>query len=543
MFESHPTFDCIVVGAGPVGMTATALLSAQGASVLVLERNVGTSNEPKAISVDDETLRTYAVAGLIDDILPIIVPGTGTQYFDADGAAVFSARAEVPFRLGYPFKNPFAQPDLERVMLNGLQSRDNVSLNFGAELVDLNSDAEGVEVRYRMGSTEFRADARFLVAADGGRSTVRGLLGISMTGRSHKEPWLVIDVLDDPHRNRYGMHHGDPARPHVIVPGLDGRCRYEFLLFDGEGEAGSKPDFNLIRSLVKPYRDITPEQVERAVIYKFHGLVANEWMKGSAFLLGDAAHMMPPFAGQGLNSGIRDAANLTWKLIAVLRGIAPREILSSYQEERFEHAWKTIKLSEKLGRVVMTTSPRLAKFRDQAVREALQTTSGREFFEYMRYRPNAQFTEGLIVPGDHPAIGRQIGQPRAFNAATRTIGLLDGFRNGGWTLFKIGVDEDSWPDELVEFAKRAEIECFDVPLEETFPQSTHGVTLIDVDTRLIAEFAPFRNRFVLVRPDHVVSAVWAAKEQTEILASLRKWWNTFASDSKADAQVEASTSH
>ncbi|QUY62590.1 3-(3-hydroxy-phenyl)propionate hydroxylase, FAD/NAD(P)-binding [Gulosibacter molinativorax] len=524
MSKEQQTFDCIVVGAGPIGMTVAALLSAQDVSVLVIERNAGTSNSPKAISVDDESLRTYAAAGLVDEILPIIVPGTGTRYYGADGAPVFHARAEVPFRLGYPFKNPFAQPDLERVLLEGLQARANVTIQFGAELTSVDSREDGVRATYRVASEEFEVEARFLIGADGGRSTVRSALGISMVGRSHPEPWLVIDVLDDPHQNRYGMHHGDPIRPHVIVPGLDGRCRYEFLIYDGEGAAGEEPSFELIRELVAPYRDISPEQVERAVIYKFHGLIATEWSKGSSFLIGDAAHMMPPFAGQGLNSGIRDAANLSWKIAAVLRGESPKEILDTYQAERFQHSWQTIKLSEKLGRVVMTTSPRLARFRDRAVRKALETESGRDFFEYMKYRPSAKFTDGLVAQGEHDGIGRQLGQPRAFNASTRTIELLDTFLGDGWALFRVDMAQDAWPADLVELSTAAGIPSFDVPLAEIFPRSEHGSTLIDVDTQLISEFAPFAGHFVLVRPDHVVAAVWRASEHASVLDHLRTWW-------------------
>ncbi|MGO1543661.1 MAG: FAD-dependent monooxygenase [Gulosibacter sp.] len=532
--QKQQIYDCIVVGAGPIGMTVAALLSANDVSVLVLERNETTSDSPKAISIDDESLRTYAAAGLVEKLLPIIVPGTGTRYYDAAGRPVFHARAEVPYRLGYPFKNPFAQPDLERALLAGLSARDNVDMRFGAELVSLESGEDGVSATYRKDGQDVEVAARFLVGADGGRSTVRSQLGIRMRGRSHPEQWLVIDVLDDPHRERYGMHHGDPARPHVIVPGLDGRCRYEFLLKDGEGDAGDEPRFELIRDLVRPYRSLSPAQVERAVIYKFHGLIASEWSKGCAFLVGDAAHMMPPFAGQGLNSGIRDAANLCWKLVSVLHGKAPQRILNTYETERFDHAWQTIQLSEKLGRVVMTTSSRIAAVRDRAVRSALESPTGRAYFEFMQYRPIAQLTAGLIHPGDHDAIGRQLGQPRAFNAQTRSVGLLDEFVGTGWALFRVTSARsnheypDAWPEPLVEFTQTTGIRCFDVPIDEVFPHSEHGTTLIDVDTKLIDEFSPLANHYALVRPDHVIAAVWSDDDAETVMTKLRSWWTTTA---------------
>jgi 3-(3-hydroxy-phenyl)propionate hydroxylase len=198
--------------------------------------------------------------------------------------------------------------------------------------------------------------ARYAIGADGGRSTVRESLGITMTGRAYDEPWLVADTLGDPHRETYGMHLGIPERPTVIIPGKDGRCRYEFLLFPGEGVPGEQPGQELIAKLLAPYRGVSPGAVERAVIYKFNGLVADTWRAGNVFLAGDAAHMMPPFAGQGLNSGLRDVANLCWKLAEAVHGRLNDGALDSYQAERKPHATASVRLSEKLGRVVMTTS-------------------------------------------------------------------------------------------------------------------------------------------------------------------------------------------
>ncbi len=332
--------DVVVVGAGPVGMTAAALLAAKGMRVVVLERNASTSNEPKAISLDDEALRVYQSAGLAERVLGVIVPGIGTRYYDAAGEPVFQARSPQPFRFGYPFKNPFAQPDLERELHAHLRSQDHVTVLMQAEVTDVREHETHAEVRFQRptdGSTG-AVEASYVLACDGGRSPVRTLLGIDMVGRSHPEAWLVADVLGDQHDQRYGMHHADPRRPHVIVPGRDGRCRYEFLLHDGEGTPENGADFALVQRLLEPFRTITPQQVERAVIYRFHGLVATRWRAGRTFLLGDAAHIMPPFAGQGLNSGIRDAANLCWKVADVLAGRLDDSALDTYEAERRPHA-------------------------------------------------------------------------------------------------------------------------------------------------------------------------------------------------------------
>jgi hypothetical protein len=134
-----------------------------------------------------------------------------------------------------------------------------------------------------------------------------------MRGVSYDQPWLVIDTVNDPHTEENGLHYGEPARPPVIVPGRDGRWRYEFLLNAGEGRPGDIPSARLVADLLARYRRIEPHEIERAIIYTFHALVAERWQVERCFLLGDATHMVPPFAGQGLNSGIRDAGNLCWK--------------------------------------------------------------------------------------------------------------------------------------------------------------------------------------------------------------------------------------
>ena len=509
-------YDVAICGAGPVGMTAAALLAARGLDVVVLEQRMTTSDEPKAISIDDEALRVYQQAGIADAVMRIMVPGTGTQYFDSDNKPLFHARAAVPYRLGYPFKNPFAQPDLERVLLSALHDHPNVDVHFGTEVTGVEQDRDRVTISTTGGDVV----ARYALGCDGGRSTMRELFGVNMSGRSYPDVWLVVDTLGDFHTERFGMHHGDPERPHVIVPGLGGRCRYEFRLFPGEGEPTDTPSFELIERLLRRYRAITPEQVERAVNYRFNAVVADGWQVGRCFLLGDAAHMMPPFAGQGLNSGIRDAANLSWKIADVLDGRLHQNSLRSYQSERSPHAVATVRASERLGRVVMTTSPRLARRRDELVGAALATSEGRTFFEEMRYRPVQQFTDGLVVSG--PNVGVPIGQPRAFDTIDQRIGLLDQSLGHGWAL--VGVDvtsEEDWANvSVVATLFDATAAC--VPVDEILPRLQQRV-LIDVDGGLNREFDCYRGRFVLLRPDHFVAAAWYPQDTAQVTDVLRTW--------------------
>jgi 3-(3-hydroxy-phenyl)propionate hydroxylase len=530
MESSADTLSCdvVVVGAGPTGMSAAALLAARGLRVFVLEQRLGTSEEPKAISLDDESLRIYQQAGIAADVLGIIVPGTGTCYYDSNNEPLFQAKSAVPYRLGYPFKNPFAQPDLERVLAATLARSENASLRFGIKVIAVDQDEDGVRVLAVGADGPLTVNARFVLGADGGRSTVRELLGISMTGRSYRDVWLVVDTLNDPHTERYGMHHGDPVRPHVIVPGLNGRCRYEFLLFPGEGEAGETPDFELIQRLVAPYRSIEPHQVERVVNYKFNALNADKWRSGRVFLLGDAAHMMPPFAGQGLNSGIRDAGNLAWKIAEVVHGKASDEVLDSYESERKPHAQATIGLSVRLGSVVMTTSARAAAHRDAAARSALATVDGRAFFEEMRYRPLARYRTGLVVGSSEPGaatdlIGTAPGQPLVFDTGSRRPLRLDDALGDGWSILGIDVEPADW-DRVQTLSQLTESGRWQVPLSDSLPRpvDTAGV-LVDLDGGLYREFEPFRGCFVLLRPDRFIASTWRPEDSAAVTSAVTPW--------------------
>lgn len=539
--KSQGRVDVAICGAGPVGLTAAALLAARGVAVTVLEQNATTSDEPKAISIDDEALRVYQQAGIVDRILPIVVPGTGTRYYGSDGVALFSARGPALFRLGYPFKNPFAQPDLERALVAVLDEALSVELRFGARVTGFQQRTDGVRLRVESSGVDQILDAAYVLGCDGGRSATRLLQDVDMTGRSYSDVWLVVDTLDDPHTERFAMHHGDPQRPHVIVPGLDGRCRYEFRLFDGEGEAGEPPSFELIQRLVSRYRAIEAHQVERAVNYRFNAVVADEWMIGRSFLLGDAAHMMPPFAGQGLNSGIRDAANLAWKIADVLDGRLDPSVLASYQTERAPHALATVRMSERLGRIVMSTSAGLAQRRDERVRAALETDQGRAFLEEMRYRPAQQYTDGLVLPSGPEEVGVPIGQPLVFDATDHELCRLDDAVGADWAVVGVDVGESDWAavGSITEALGATQTL---VVTQEHLPRTSRRA-LIDVDGSLVREFARYQGKFVLIRPDHFVAAVWEPRASAYTAAKVLAWTPHPAAAPTSSTSTERILSH
>ncbi|NRQ32173.1 bifunctional 3-(3-hydroxy-phenyl)propionate/3-hydroxycinnamic acid hydroxylase [Nonomuraea sp. NN258] len=517
----------LVVGAGPVGLTAANLLAARDVPVLLVERNAGTSDEAKAISLDDESLRTMQMAGLAEAVLEIVVPGTGTRYFGRTGRVLFHARGPEPYLHGFPFKNQFAQPELERTLLHALKRRPEAEVRFGTALTGLRENGETVTALLGDGANATRAEVSWVLGCDGGRSGVRELKKIDMTGTSHREVWLVADTVGDAHDERYGMHLGLPSRPTVIVPGRDGRCRYEFRLRDGEGAAGERPPFDLIRRLLAPYREISADQVERAVNYTFNAVVADRWRDGRCFLLGDAAHMMPPFAGQGLNSGVRDAANLAWKLAEVWHGRCSPRLLDTYEPERRPHATAVVAFSERLGRVVMTTSPWRALARDTAVRAVRLTGRGRRYLEQMRFRPRAVHRGGLVLParpGADRLSGALLPQPRVLVPPSLRPAPLDDVLGEGFALLGVDVQATDWAAARAALPAGWPVTCVDVVLGERLPRpSGERRAVADADGRLESALGPARGRFVLVKPDRYVAAVFAAPGSGQVGDLLRAY--------------------
>ncbi|MQY06606.1 bifunctional 3-(3-hydroxy-phenyl)propionate/3-hydroxycinnamic acid hydroxylase [Actinomadura macrotermitis] len=513
----------LIVGAGPVGLTMANLLAARGVPVVLAERNAATSDEAKAISLDDESLRTLQAAGLAEAVLGIVVPGTGTRYYDRKGRPLFHARGPEPYRLGYTFKNQFAQPELERLLLQALKDRDGADVRFATELVAVSDAADGAVAHLRAGDGVTDLPVSWVLGCDGGRSTIRELRRIGMTGTSHRDVWLVADTLGDEHDERYGMHLGRPERPTVIVPGRDGRCRYEFRLRPGEGDSGARPDFATIERLVSPYRAITPDQVERCTNYTFNAVVADRWRDGRCFLLGDAAHMMPPFAGQGLNSGVRDAANLAWKLAEVWHGRAAESLLDTYEAERRPHAAAMVEFSERLGRVVMTVDPMRGRLRDTAVRALLLTPWGRRYLCEMRFRPRAVHTAGLVVrtgQGDERLVGTQLPQPRVLVPPSLRPRLLDDVLGTGLALLGVDVGAAAWDRAAAALPPVTRVE---VRLGERLPRPRgERQAVADADGRLEAALAGARGRFVLVKPDRYIAAVFPPDQAARVGAALAR---------------------
>jgi 3-(3-hydroxy-phenyl)propionate hydroxylase len=508
-------FDVVVVGAGPVGLMLANLLGGFGVRTLVAEAREGTVTEPRAVSVDDEGMRVLQAAGLLEAAAEIVLPGTGTRYVSAAGGTLAYVRGPDRSRLGFTVKNPIYQPEFERMLLEGLGAHAAVEVRFGAELTAVEQDEDGVAATLRApDGGEREVHAAYLVGCDGGRSRVRRELGIEMAGSSIGQPWLVVDTRNDSHRERYAIHIGDWHRPTVIVADRDGRCRYEFMLLPGEDQQrAASPEF--ARPLLERFRPpVEDGDLVRCTVYNFHALVASHWRRGRVLLAGDAAHMMPPFAGQGLNSGLRDVMNLGWKLAAIHRGEAGPALLDSYERERRPHTEATIALSMRLGRWMMTTDRRRARLRDGLVRAAMHVPPARRWIKEMRYKPDQRYAAGAIWKGGAGGqlVGRPIPQPQVLDPVGRPGPLDDSF--GDWfALVAVDVEAPVPVDLLAPFGVRP------VRLVTGDRLALHRPGWNSVATHeRNAELESESGRLLLVRPDRIVAAV-IEPDQLPLLAA------------------------
>lgn len=506
-------YDVIIVGYGPTGALAANVLGKQGHRVLVLDKETGVYPLPRAIHFDAEIMRLYQAVGLAEQIALMVVPAHECQFVSAQRAVLFrevSDPASEPY--GWPQRMLFRQPELEELLRAGVARYPNVTVQPGREVIAYTQDDTGVALSAQgPDGVVQQVRARYALGCDGAWSVIRRLSGIQLRPMAEfKQPWLVVDTLLDnedvplPHVMTQVC---DPARPTTFIPRVGTReRRWEFFLHEGEApEEMQRPE--RIRALLRPWIDPARVTIERTAVYTFRALIAERWRDGRVFLAGDAAHLMPPFMGQGLCSGARDAHNLAWKLDLVLRGLADPACLDTYEQERGPHVQAVTEMSVVAGQFIMARQPAVYVTRDRV----LSRFSGSPLLNGEVVLPGLR--RGLLLRGA-PAAGTRFIQPHVSLPGREGLVRLDEALGDGFAL--LGWDGDPHAQlepGAADFWQRLGTRFVQVlPAGRPFPATlSAGLQIVRDDTgELAAWFTRQRRPAVVVRPDRYVFGAFDA---------------------------------
>ncbi len=377
--RTEPEFDVAVIGFGPTGATLANLLVLRGLKVVVFERDKDIFALPRAVHFDGECMRVFQSIGIAQTMLPDLFVGPGMKFVNARGELMIDwSRPPGIGPHGWCASYKFHQPDLERALRAQLGRHGGADVRLRHEVFAL--DEHDTHVRIRFEDTAqgrlAQTTARYVVGCDGARSTVRRFIGTELADLKSHERWVVVDVLLERERadlGDYSIQHCDPERPTTYTRGPHNRRRWEIMVMPGDDERRIGMADWIWERLA---RWITPAdaQLERSAIYTFHSVIAQGWRRDRLLIAGDAAHQTPPFMGQGMAAGIRDASNLAWKLADVVHGAMPETLLDTYESEREPHVRTFIETAVQLGRVIQATD-----LDEVAGRDREMTATIREF--------------------------------------------------------------------------------------------------------------------------------------------------------------------
>ncbi|MAO50470.1 MAG: monooxygenase [Pusillimonas sp.] len=512
MNSEKPT-PVTIVGAGPVGLMLANLLAAYDVPVVVIERHDTTVQEPRAISIDDESLRSLQIPQLDAALKATCAMDYGSVYLGPDRQP-FASVSPTAAEYGHPKRSAFAQPVLETMLAANLAKYPHARIRFGEEVTSLSQNEDFVElVIVRHDGSQYVHTSQYVAACDGGRSPLRHMLNIGMHGNTYEKKWLIIDLKGTHDNFRQTRVYCDPRRPGINLPGPNRTRRFEFMLLKGETDE-QVTDIDFVRRLLRHHGPDEHVEIVRKQVYTFHARMAKEWQKGRVFLLGDAAHLTPPFAGQGLNSGLRDAANLSWKLAAVLQSRLPPKILDSYQEERPEHAWQLIEMAMTLGKIMMPDTLRKARLIQAGFRALQWVPPANSYITQMRYKPKPRFSKGFFVADGtgvrNTIVGRMVCQPMLENP-DRSLVRLDDLMGNHFALIACHANPERAFDDLplLEFEQSLNLKrlCITPRFHNPFPAAPGAPhTVRDVSGDFERHCPQAQSVWLLVRPDRYVMA-------------------------------------
>ncbi|WP_183097336.1 bifunctional 3-(3-hydroxy-phenyl)propionate/3-hydroxycinnamic acid hydroxylase MhpA [Nocardioides pelophilus] len=549
--------DVVIIGAGPVGLTTANLLGVRGQRAIVLEARDKLIDYPRGVGLDDESIRTLRTAGLWEQIEQYTVPHHVVRFVNGTGQVLATNDPQTQ-EFGFPRKHGFIQPLVDTELASGLERFTGTELRFNHRVIAIADRGDHVAVTAERTGPEgeplgpVTVTGRYAVGCEGGGSFTRKWMGVPFEGKSPATRWLVIDVADDPIGVPNVYLGADPRRPYVSIGLPHGIRRWEFMLHDDEpSELVDDPEFK--RSLLERF---VPNPSALHIInqrtFTHHGRVASTFRKGNVFLAGDAAHLMPVWLGQGWNSGIRDATNLSWKLSAVLAGDASDDLLDTYTSERHKHVTDMIDINMAVGSV-MKMGRFGARIRDVAANALNVVPPWKAYFTELRFKPMPRYSTGVVVDqatmspgragvdlkvsrlapfidsaGSASPVGLQFVQPRV-NTAESTNVLLDEVTGDWWTLATWGTNPAAYlsPADLQLLARhRVKLVSF-MPetqrpwAEKRFADSPAAVTVVGDTTGALKRWFDIRAcGLIILRPDHFVAAAALTQQTSQALAAV-----------------------
>ncbi|MFC0041490.1 bifunctional 3-(3-hydroxy-phenyl)propionate/3-hydroxycinnamic acid hydroxylase [Actinomadura rayongensis] len=518
--QPRPTADVAIVGFGPVGQLLSLLLARAGHDVLVLERWERPYALPRAVHFDDEIGRIFQAAGVGDRVRAVTEPVPDHyEWRNRAGDALVRIDWSGNGPSGWPTANFFSQPELEGVLAAAVAELPGVDVRRGLEVTGLDEHGDRVVLTARTKDGAERSfAARYVVGADGANSFVRERMGSALTDLGFYYDWLIVDTVPrdtDTVWSPMNWQLCDPRRPTTIVSGGPGRRRWEFMRLPDETVA----DLNTPESawrLLAPWGR-TPENtvLERHAVYTFQARWADRWRAGRLLLAGDAAHLMPPFAGQGMCSGLRDTRNLAWKLDLVLTGTAAPDLLDTYTSERVEHVQHAIGMSMALGRVICVSDEDAA-----AERDARMIAAGADPARALPPTPPPVLGDGVLqhdADGTrHPNVGHLTPQYRVGHAG-RTA-LLDELTGGG---FVVLTDGDA-PCAALDAADRAFLRAIGATLVPLSPPGEGGA-YTDADDAYLPHMRDHGHVAAVIRPDfYLFGAATTPADLHDLVGQLRE---------------------
>lgn len=504
----------VIAGAGPVGLMIANYLGQMGVSVLVVEKLDKLIDYPRAIGIDDESLRAMQGIGLVENVLPHTTPWHAMRFLTPKGRC-FADIQPMTDEFGWPRRNAFIQPQVDAVMYEGLQRFPHVRCLFSREVEAFSQSAQAVTLNLKGPEGERETvQADWLVACDGGGSLIRRSLNIPFEGKTAPNQWIVIDIANDPLATPHVYLCCDPVRPYVSAALPHGVRRFEFMVMPGETEAQLSEPQNMRNLLSKVLPD--PDNVEliRQRVYTHNARIAERFRVDRILLAGDAAHIMPVWQGQGYNSGMRDAFNLAWKLALVVNGKAGSGLLDSYQQERRDHAKAMIDLSVTAGNVLAPPKRWHGALRDGISWLLNYVPPVKRYFLEMRFKPMPQYRDGALLTegaSQTSPVGKMFIQPKV-TLEDGTVTLLDEVLGARFAIIAWGCN----PQWGLNREQIAQWHAVGVRFIQVVPEvqihrqqdNFAGVLRVgDTQNRLKSWFAEYDTAIAVVRPDRFVATV------------------------------------